>query len=254
MAAKYVEVAEIGKIALFRRKGVRTVRMSIAHDGSIRVTLPQWAPYRLGIEFVRNKADWINEKRVPRRIIKNGDKVGKAHRFVFEQNNDINQPTSRLVGTDIRLRVPLAMPMDNLIVQVHAEKAAIRALKKESIQLIPQRLETLSKQTGLKYNSVAIKQLKSRWGSCNERRDIVINCFLIQLPWKLIDYVLLHELTHTKILRHGSPFWGELGKYITDLPGTRKEMKSYQPILVTHPGGDSLKSEDTPIRLEVQTY
>jgi predicted metal-dependent hydrolase len=254
MAVKYVDVADVGRVALYRRKGVRSVRMSIAHDGSIRVTLPQWAPYRLGIEFVRNKSDWISEKRVPKRNIEDGDRVGKAHRFVFEKKIDASGVLSRLVSTDIRLSIPASWSDQSPEVQAHAERAAVRALKKEAAQLLPQRLESLARQHDFSYNSVGIKRLKSRWGSCNERQDVVLNCFLMQLPWHLIDYVLLHELVHTKVLRHGAPFWTELGKYVKNLPAIRKEMKLYQPSLETRPRPAHEATSDLPLQLVVETY
>ena len=233
MPAKLVEIKDVGVVALYKRKGVNGVRMSITHDGTIRVTLPSWAPYRLGIEFARNKAEWIAGQRNPRRLIQSGDRVGKAHRFVFELKASQSRPTTRIHGTDIKITLAPILSVEDKIVQAIAEKAAIRALKKEARQLLPQRLRTLANQQGFMYNSVAVKRLKSRWGSCNEKKDIVLNCFLMQLPWHLIDYVLLHELVHTKVLRHGEPFWNELSMHVKDLKAVRKEMKSHQPTLIT---------------------
>jgi len=53
----------------------------------------------------------------------------------------------------------------------------------------------------------------------------------MQLPWHLIDYVLLHELTHTKVMRHGAPFWKELERHVPRARALRKEIGSYHPIL-----------------------
>lgn len=236
MAVKVLEVPNVGRVALYKRKGVRGVRLSIAHDGTVRVTLPSWAPYRLGIEFVQNKADWILDKQKPALQINSGDKIGKAHHISFEIRPNIAKPSSRINGTSIDIGIPSIVPVTDKSVQVVAEKAAIRALKKEAEQLLPQRLASLAHKNGFTYSSVSIKRLKSRWGSCNEHKDIVLNCFLMQLPWHLIDYVLLHELTHTHVLRHGEPFWSELNKYVRDLKNIRKEMKSHQPTLSTQPG------------------
>lgn len=252
MAIKVVNVSGIGQVLMYKRKGVRSVKMSITHDGDIRVTLPAWAPYRLGVEFVRNKSDWISEQRKPKRIMKDGDRVGKAHRFILEFKR-INEVSSRITGTDVRLRVPLDLALDDPIVQLAMEKAAHRALKKEAEQLLPMRLHTLAQQHGFTYNSVSVKRLKSRWGSCNERKDIVFNVFLMQLPWHLIDYVVLHELTHTKILRHGQPFWAELSNYVPNLSVIRKEMKAYQPTLLTTPSLMASRNASAPVEVAIET-
>lgn len=235
MPAKLVTIPDIGQVAIYKRRGVRGVKLSIAHDGTVRITLPTWAPYRLGIEFARTKAEWIAAKAHPKKMLQSGDRVGKAHRFLFEQKAGLIKPTVRLSGTDIKIAIPVHMTTESKQVQAVASKAAVRALKKESEQLLPQRLSTLAKQHGFTYNSVRVKRLRSRWGSCNERKDIVLNCFLMQLPWHLIDYVLLHELVHTKVMRHGDPFWSELALYVKDLKAIRKEMKSHQPTLETVP-------------------
>lgn len=249
MPAKYVEVPGVGRVALYKRLGVRSVKLSIAHDGAVRVTLPKWAPYRLGVEFAKNKSGWIKSKRRPKVVLHSGDRVGKAHRFIFENRDDLVTPTTRITGTDIKISFSKHLLPESTAVQSVAEKAAIRALKKEAEQLLPQRLNTLADLHGFIYRSVGVKRLKSRWGSCNEQKDIVLNCYLMQLPWHLIDYVLLHELVHTKVLRHGSPFWSELSKYTKDLDRIRKEMKAYQPALLTVPAITRDESEQQHIQV-----
>jgi len=82
---------------------------------------------------------------------------------------------------------------------------------------------------------VRIKRLSSRWGSCDSHQNIVLNLYLMQLPWECIDYVLLHELTHTQILRHGAPFWDAMGKLLPNLAAIRKQMRGYHPVLQSPP-------------------
>jgi len=92
-------------------------------------------------------------------------------------------------------------------VQHRAETAAIRALKREAERLLPLRLQGLAEKFGRTYTSVGVKNLKRRWGSCDSHRAITLNLFLMELPWDYIDYVLLHELTHTEEMNHGPAFW-----------------------------------------------
>jgi hypothetical protein len=114
-------------------------------------------------------------------------------------------------------------------VQKAARSVSIRALRREAEELLPQRLQSLAKAHDFTYGSVAIRQLKGRWGSCSQHSDITLNLFLMQLPWELIDYVILHELTHTKVMRHGPPFWSELEKYAPNARQLRKAILTHRP-------------------------
>lgn len=234
MAQKTVFMNEIGgEVTFQKRKGAKAVRIRIGHDGIIRVTLPSWSPYKVAEAFVRSKADWITSQRVDRKhhIIGPNDRIGKGHRVRFQHETRANI-TSRVTKTELIIHLPSTAEITDDAVQVVTRAGAIRALKQESNLLLPQRIKTLAGQHGFSYRSLAVKRLQSRWGSCSSDKDIVLNCFLMQLPWDLIDYVLLHELVHTKVMAHGDKFWDELGKYVNDLPAKRKLIKQYQPQVI----------------------
>ena len=73
--------------------------------------------------------------------------------------------------------------------------------------------------------------MTSRWGSCDQQHNIVLNLFLMQLPWELIDYVLVHELAHTQVLRHGPDFWQLMERLLPDCRSLRRRMRDHQPVL-----------------------
>ncbi len=234
MAKKTITVPELGTVQLYKRKGVRSLRLSIGHDGSIRVSLPYWLPYAAGTEFARKQRDWIKSKQVVTAPLKNGLRIGKAHRMVFIPEPDRTTLATRITSSgEVRVFHPAANDWTEPAVQRAAERASLRALKQQAEKLLPLRLHDLAQQHDFTYRNVSIKQLKSRWGSCSSEQDIALNCFLVQLPWHLIDYVLLHELMHTRIMAHGPVFWGELEKYVPNLKVVRQEMKSYRPVLLT---------------------
>lgn len=232
MATKQVSVPEIGIVTLYKRRGNRSLRLSIGHDGEIRVSLPYWLPYTAGEQFVRTKQEWI-AAHLPKRpeLLQNGQSIGKAHRLYFIPDPDVSRPKTHVTETEIRITIPPNAETDSCGIQKAATSASLRALRKEAETLLPQRLKTLSGQTGLNYASVSVRQLKSRWGSCDSHKEITLSIFLMQMPWHLIDYVLVHELTHTRVMRHGAPFWEELERHLPGAKQLRKEMAAYQPIL-----------------------
>lgn len=230
MATKQVEIDGIGTVSIYKRRGASSVRLSIAADNSIRVTIPAWAPFKMGVEFVRTKQAWIQLKQQPVTILADGQRIGQAHCLRFVKTTGV-RPTSRLRGSEVFVGVPQDAHSTDDAIQQTAKRAAIRALKAEAESLLPQRTAALAEQHGFTYRSVTIKQMKGRWGSCSQLKDIVFNCYLMQLPWELIDYVIMHELVHTQIMRHGEPFWTEVAKYVPHLTRIRKTMRTHQPVL-----------------------
>jgi len=232
MAVKRAQVEGIGEIILSKRKGARNVRLRITHEGRVAVTLPIWLPYRIGLAFANEKRAWIMQQKRPQVILHPNTRIGKAHTIVFMTKPERVSIHTRVTLTSINTHLPSNVAYDHPQAQLAAHKASIRALKQEANQLLPQRLAYVAAKNGFDYRSVKIKHLKGRWGSCNQHQDIVLNCFLMQLPWELIDYVILHELMHTKIMAHGAPFWTALSEIVPNLSETRKTMRSKQPILI----------------------
>ncbi len=233
MAQKQIEIPEIGYVNLQKRRGVRNIRLTVGQDGTIKVSMPAWSPYKVGEAFVISKRDWILKQQVgkSKHSFKPNERIGKGHRVRFLQENRANI-TSRVTKSELIIRLPAYKDPSDQDVQIVVHAGAVRALKQEAKILLPQRLQTLAAKHGFSYRKVSIKHLKSRWGSCSTHQDIALNCFLMQLPWELIDYVLLHELLHTRIMAHGEKFWSELTRYVSDLPNKRKMIKTYQPTLI----------------------
>ena len=76
------------------------------------------------------------------------------------------------------------------------------------------RLEELAELHGFRFNKVSIRNQKTKWGSCSARNNISLNMNLARLPGELTDYVILHELVHTRIKNHSKEFWSELDVYV----------------------------------------
>ena len=89
--------------------------------------------------------------------------------------------------------------------EVHIDREKAR-------QLLESRLEEIAAVHGYTYNRVTIRNQKTRWGSCSGKNNISLNMKLVVLPDELRDFIILHELVHTKIKNHGNGFWEELTK------------------------------------------
>jgi predicted metal-dependent hydrolase len=231
MAQKTVFVPEIGELILSKRRGATHMRLSINAAGKIRVGMPYWAPYQAGIVFARSKADWINKHLAKHtdEIIKDGDLIGKSHRLRFTQDPEQSKAVSRLSSNLVT--VTSGHDISHPSVQKKIIEACEKALKSEAEHLLPMRLNALAKKNGLDYKSVQIRKLVARWGSCSNTRVITLSYYLMQLPWNLIDYVLIHELIHTKHMHHGKEFWDDFKKITPNAKTLQKEIRAYKPLV-----------------------
>lgn len=102
----------------------------------------------------------------------------------------------------------------------------------EARKYLVKRLNELCGRNGFKYNRVFVKNQKTRWGSCSDKNNINLNINLVRLPDHLMDYVILHELVHTKIKDHSKLFWEELSKFVEDPKTIDKQLRQYSPPLI----------------------
>ncbi len=222
-------------VTVYKRRGNRNLRLSVTTSGEIRVSIPAWAPYSAGLTFARSKHEWILAQRRPREVLKEGLRIGKAHHLHFVAKPGVSKPSSRVSPGVVTVTYPHHMSSEDAPVQQAARVASIRALRIQAEQLLPQRLARLAEAHDFSYNGVSVRQLKSRWGSCDQDKAIVLSIFLMQLPWEYIDYVLLHELVHTRIMRHGPDFWNAMTELMPDAKRLRKELHQYRPALGAAP-------------------
>lgn len=147
--------------------------------------------------------------------------VSRSHieKFVASNHDWIKNAINHARGTEIKSRAHF---------QAHRSTD-----KKEIKRHLGGRLATLAKRHEFQYNKVSYRNQKSRWGSCSAQNNISLNMKLYFLPPELMDYVLVHELAHTREKNHGPAFW----KILITLFGEdktrdlRKKLKTYEYLL-----------------------
>lgn len=228
MAQKIVNIDGIGETLLIRRRGAKHIRLSFDSRARLRLTLPYFIPYSVGISFAKSKKSWIKNHQPKIRLIKYYDnqKIGKCHKLSFSKEPLKNDKSVVLKNNVIYFYGELNPSSINKL-----ETTVNKCLKDEAVELLPSRLNKLADKFGYSYKDVKIKKMHSRWGSCSNLKVIALSYYLVQLPWDLIDYVLLHELVHTKHMNHSASFWAELAISLPDVKNLRKQLKPYQPTI-----------------------
>ena len=128
----------------------------------------------------------------------------------------------------IVVQIPESESILNSDVQDFIVNAIEKTYRLEAKAYLPNRVEKLAKTYDLVYKKVKINNAKTRWGSCSSENNINLSLQLMRLPDYLIDYVILHELAHTKVKNHSTQFWYFLDA-LTENKAKKldKELKSY---------------------------
>ena len=116
----------------------------------------------------------------------------------------------------------------NNLIKISNNKIKLEEVDKNfARKILKQRLDQLCEKYNFKYNRLFIRNQKTRWGSCSAKNNISLNAKLTSLPKELMDYIILHELVHTRVKNHSKDFWNTLDKYVKNSKKIDKELKKY---------------------------
>lgn len=103
-----------------------------------------------------------------------------------------------------------------------------RRIVAELLPAIAERVETFNArhfQSSL--GKIRIRNNSSNWGSCSPRNNLSLNFALLFLPTELLDYVIVHELAHTRVRNHSRKYWALVERVLPDYQARKKELKAY---------------------------
>jgi len=96
------------------------------------------------------------------------------------------------------------------------KKLFTRFYKQQCKKLVEQRIHFWQPQFKIKPRKVSIRANKKHWGSCNSNRELTFNWRLAMAPLEVIDYVVVHEMSHMVHMNHDRSFWRLVGSFMPD--------------------------------------
>ncbi|NTW61683.1 M48 family metallopeptidase [Candidatus Saccharibacteria bacterium] len=222
---------EFGKVTIRRSARATQVSVRLAPDGSLRATLPIYAPVLLVRYLLKNSREQLRKmisKSKPEYQIENGQQIGKSHSLIINNVTGRNFSVRRH-GQQIIVSLPDTANLTDEVIARKIRDEIISALRIEAKSYLPRRLNYLANQHGFKYSKIRFSHSSSRWGSCSSNGTISLNIALMKLPFDLIDYVLLHELSHTKEMNHSRNFWRIVASIDPQYMTHRKALKLQNP-------------------------
>lgn len=103
----------------------------------------------------------------------------------------------------------------------------IRVLADKALVVIPEKVKKYAPIVGVDYGRITIRNQRSRWGSCSSKGNLSFNCLLMLFPDDVIDYVVVHELCHRKLMNHSAEFYTEVERVFPEYRRCQKWLKDY---------------------------
>jgi predicted metal-dependent hydrolase len=216
----------------YRRSGRRTIGICVRPDLSVTVTAPQGTTVQEIKDFVRKRAAWIVKawsslEQRPKRTVPTYEN-GEAHLFI---GNKYRLQVGEGQRDSVRCESGFLMVTSRNAAEPERTKRLLDSwYRKQAALIFRVRLngwheKVLGKEIPLPM--LRIRQMKSRWGSCSSTGRITLNLSLIKTPPECIDYVIVHELCHLKVMGHGPDFWSIVEMHVPDYKRLRKELRTY---------------------------
>ena len=230
MTERILEDEELG--ALFVRVNARARRLTFrTKEDGVYVTIPPGttsAELDKAIEQLRPRLRIAKQKQ-RRPIIDLDYRIDTEFFKLTLVSGQRERFLSRSELGEMQIICPPHADFSDKALQTWLRKVIEEALRRNAKIILPPRLYMLSKQHNLPYKSVKINSSSGRWGSCSTRGSINLSYYLVLLPKYLIDYVLLHELAHSREMNHGERFWALLDKMTAGkAQALRDELKRYR--------------------------
>ncbi|RPI07340.1 MAG: M48 family peptidase [Zetaproteobacteria bacterium] len=212
----------------------RGISLRVTLTGAVEVVAPRRYSPRTIARLLRSEAEWI----------------ASAQAAVAERRRALPPPPAWELPPEISLpgvgarwavatrptaargvRVFPASPGLLVVAGSVADPAACRYslrrwLLREGQFHLPPRLASLSRGCGLPYARTTVRLARSRWGSCSRRGVISLNARLLLLPLALVDYVIVHELCHTREPNHSPAFWRLVERHCPTYTARRQELRA----------------------------
>ncbi len=232
LASRQIQLQQTTVAYAFQRVKRKTIGMSVGADG-LEVRAPRWATVASVEAVLHEKSDWIlrklqasqeRQKQMRHTIIEWRD--GASLPFLGEQWVVRLDPAHQFPhisdqGTTPKyLQVPLSL---------HAQPGQIRDavqawLMQQAKLNFTQRLDHFAPQLGVQWKRLSLSNASSRWGTASADGSIRLNWRLIHFKQDVIDYVVVHELSHLRVMNHSPQFWETVGSLVPDYQQRRNAL------------------------------
>ena len=235
MSSQKILILDNNEIILTKSMKAKSVYISIRPFERVKVTVPFFISFKKAEDFVIKKKAWIQRNLLKLKSIEQKQTIFDFNTHFTTRNHmlklnkvESNDVKYRLKDQVILVDIPNSAEIKSFDIQKKIRMTIEETLRKEAKDYLPQRVKELAEKNSFRFKKVSVRNSKTRWGSCSYANNFNLNIHLMRLQDHLIDYVILHELVHTKIKNHSKDFWNLLDLITGNAKKLDKELKNYR--------------------------
>lgn len=208
-------------------KDKKNISIKINKDGEIIVYAPIGISYSYIETLLRKKQNWIinNVNNLKNSCYNKDDKVIFLGIEYIRKIEQANKDKVYIKGDFVYIKT-------KEINSKYINKVLRDWYIEQAESLLINRVKKLSIKNNLLPSKIIIKNQKSRWGSCNSKKEIRLNWRLILMPYDIIDYIIIHELCHLKQMNHSKVFWNLVESIVPNYKELEKWLKENGRLII----------------------
>lgn len=220
----------------FKRSKRRSIGFLISPSGLV-VRAPAWVPLHQVEAALQERSDWIirklaesheRQERIEEQRIEWRDGTlipfqGSPLKLMLGFGPVLISAATRAEDGATPLSLPLALPRDASQEQIRG--AAEVWLRRQARVLFTERLDHFAPLLQVQWHKLSLSNAATRWGSAGVNGTVRLNWRLIHFALPLIDYVVVHELSHLRVMNHSPRFWEAVASVLPDYAALRRQLR-----------------------------
>lgn len=203
----------------------RTIALIVERDGTLTVRAPMHASNADIHSFVQEQAQWILRKQEGIKLIPEVRRKGyvDGEKFLYLGSSfdlELVPPQRPLLQFENGFRLSRTG-------QHRGASLFTRWYKERAFEVISGRVAGYAARYGLTPKQVRVTSARTRWGSCSPNGNLNFSWRLVMAPLEVIDYVVVHELSHLRVSNHSGRFWMVVESMLPDYKQRRKWLREH---------------------------
>lgn len=226
------------------RKDVKNIYLKVSREGHVSVTAPRRMTREEIDAFIKSHEGWISKKVAEMAVRRGGEFSyvtgeeiplwGGTCTLIVETGSKRDETVLSRGNAPFAGAGGHGADPDHPVMTLYLKHPCgrderedmVRKCYKKCVEMeVMRRLPYWEKKTGMHASGFTVRDMKTRWGSCNVKtHHLSLSLSLAMHPLECLDYILVHELSHTREAGHNERFWALVGRYIPDWKRIRKEL------------------------------